>query len=403
MKSSRHKLAIHQATLNWLLAVVLLVCAASSASAQNWQLVWSDEFNGSIGPDWSYDTGGGGWGNNEQEFYQSQNATIENNMLAITAKRESVGGANYTSARLKTQGHRSWKYGKIVARIALPGFQGSWPGFWMLGDNIGSVGWPACGEIDIMEQINAEQTVHGSTHWYNNGQADWTSSAGTNIGAFHEYGITWDNQYIRYTIDNNQYAQFYIGGNSGGTNAFNNNNFFIILNLAVGGNWPGGTVNNGALPGKMLVDYVRVYQAGSANPIAGVHSIINVQNGEAVDNASSNGLSAKMILWGSNGGNAQKWNFTQNSDTSWNIVSQYSGMALDNDASSSNGTQLSQYTANSGNNNQHWWVDQQSDGTYKIWNKVNSKSLDNGSKSGNNIPLIQWDWNGGNQQRWRLQ
>ena len=137
--------------------------------------------------------------------------------------------------------------------------------------------------------------------------------------------------------------------------------------------------------------------------IAGTHSIINVQNGEAVDNAGSNTQNAGIILWANNGGNAQKWNFTQNSDTSWNIVSVFSGQALNDGNSSANGAQMIQYGANSNDNNQRWWVDKQSDGTYKIWNKVNSKSLDSGNKSGNNLPLIQWDYNGGSQQRWNLQ
>jgi len=164
---------------------------------------------------------------------------------------------------MKTQGHRSWKYGRIVASIKMPSFTGSWPAFWMLGDNINSVGWPTCGELDIMEQINTDNTVHGSTHWYSGGQADWTSSAGTAVTIFHEYSITWDPNYIKWYIDGNQYSQFYIGGNSGGTTAFNQNNFFIILNEAVGGNWPGFNIDNNAFPATMYVDYVRVYQDGA--------------------------------------------------------------------------------------------------------------------------------------------
>ena len=241
-------------------AIFLAAALASPLKAANWQLVWSDEFNGSISGDWSLTNSGGGFGNNEQQYYLPQNATIENGMLAITAKRESVGGNNYTSAKLSTQGHKSWCHGKIVARMALPAFQGSWPAFWMLGDNIGSVGWPSCGELDIMEQINTAGTVYGSTHWYTGGQADFTQSGNTSVTGFHEYSIEWDSQYIKWFIDGAQYSSFYIGGNAGGTGASNQNNFFVILNLAVGGNWPGFTIDNNAFPAKMLVDYVRVYQ-----------------------------------------------------------------------------------------------------------------------------------------------
>jgi len=265
-----------------------LLLMQNVAYSQNWQLVWADEFNGSIGPDWSFETGtgpGGGWGNNELEYYQPQNATIVtypdgNGALAITAKRESIGGRNYTSARMKTQGHKSWKYGKITARIALPGFQGSWPAFWMLGDNIGSVGWPQCGELDIMEQINTVNTVYGSTHWYSGGQADFSGNTGVDISNlnWHEYSITWDAQYIKWFVDGNQYNQFYIGGNAGGTVAFNQNNFFILLNLAVGGNWPGFTINDSALPASMYVDYVRVYQ-DAPPPAQGVYYIGSYGNG----------------------------------------------------------------------------------------------------------------------------
>lgn len=260
---------------------ILLLLSPGKAYSQNWQLVWGDEFNGSIGPDWSFQTGGGGWGNNELEYYQQQNATIASfqgqTCLAITAKNQAVGGYNYTSARMTTQGHKAWLYGEVAASIALPSFQGQWPAFWMLGSNIGSVGWPQCGEIDIMEQINTAQTVNGSTHWYSNGQADFTSSANTPTNNFHVYSITWDPNYIRWYISGTQYSQFYIGGNAGGTNAFNQNTFFITLNMAVGGNWPGFSVNNAALPATMYVDWVHVYQ-NAPPPAQATYLIQNIQS-----------------------------------------------------------------------------------------------------------------------------
>ena len=144
-----------------------LMAAASLAPAQtnSWQLVWSDEFNGSIGPNWVFETGAGGWGNNELQYYRRENATVENGALVITAKRENFGGASYTSARMKTQGLKTFRFGRIEARMKLPSFLGAWPAFWMLGANLPQVGWPASGEIDVMEHVNDENKVYGTIHW----------------------------------------------------------------------------------------------------------------------------------------------------------------------------------------------------------------------------------------------
>ena len=248
----------------------LLVAAAATligqlAQAQSWQLVWSDEFNGSIGPNWVFETGGGGWGNNELEYYRKENATIENGNLVITARREDFGGAHYTSARMKTQGKRSWTYGRMEARIKLPVKQGTWPGWWMLGSNISSVGWPASGELDIMEQINTGNTVYGTAHWQaaNGSQADYGNSLVTTPGDYHVYAIEWDADYIKWFVDGTQYHQMQITGGTGNTQAFAKD-FFLLLNMAVGGNWPGFTIDDASLPAKMYVDYVRVYQKGAA-------------------------------------------------------------------------------------------------------------------------------------------
>jgi beta-glucanase (GH16 family) len=248
----------------------LLVTAAAAllghaAQAQSWQLVWSDEFNGSISPDWVFETGGGGWGNNELEYYRRENATVENGNLVITAKREDFGGYHYTSARMKTQGKKSWTYGRMEARIKLPVKQGTWPGWWMLGSNISSVGWPASGELDIMEQINTGNTVYGTAHWQaaNGSQADYGNSLVTTPGDYHVYAIEWDADYIKWFVDGTQYHIMQITGGTGNTQAFAKD-FFLLLNMAVGGNWPGFTIDDGSLPAKMYVDYVRVYQKGAA-------------------------------------------------------------------------------------------------------------------------------------------
>ena len=247
----------------------LLVSAAALlfgqvAQAQSWQLVWSDEFNGSISPDWVFETGGGGWGNNELEYYRKENATVENGNLVITAKREDYGGYHYTSARMKTQGTRSWKYGRMEARIKLPAKLGTWPGWWMLGNNISSVGWPASGEVDIMEQINTGNTVYGSVHWQaaNGSQADYSNNMVTTPTDYHVYAVEWDPDTIKWFVDGTQYNAFTITNGVGNTQAFQNP-FFLLLNMAVGGNWPGFSVDDGSLPAKMYVDYVRVYQKGA--------------------------------------------------------------------------------------------------------------------------------------------
>ncbi|MBN1597965.1 MAG: AbfB domain-containing protein [Bacteroidales bacterium] len=249
------------------LTFLVFAIFAITLKGQTWQVVWADEFNGSIGPDWVYDigTGSGGWGNNELQYYRSQNASVVNNALQIQARLESYGGMAYTSARMKTQGRRSWRYGRVEARIQLPSFTGSWPAFWMLGDNIGSVGWPACGKIDIMEHVNTEGVTYGTIHWDYNGYASYSGSTGVNVTAYHVYRIDWDANSIKWFVDGAQFHEANIANSINGTNEFHNN-FFILLNMAIGGNWPGFTIDNNAFPANMRVDWVRVSQQTSTPP-----------------------------------------------------------------------------------------------------------------------------------------
>jgi beta-glucanase (GH16 family) len=245
------------------LAVALSFFYARPSQAQSWQLVWADEFNGSISPDWVFETGTGsnGWGNNELQYYRRENATVEGGNLVITARRESFGGRNYTSARMKTQGTRSFRYGRIEARISLPTGSGLWPAFWMLGTNINSVGWPACGEIDVMEHVNSNNVAHGTIHWqdHNNQYANYGGSRPTDVNAYHVYAVEWNAQSIKWFVDGQQYHEASIANGVNGTQEFHNN-FFLLLNLAVGGNWPGFNIDESRLPARMFVDYVRVYQ-----------------------------------------------------------------------------------------------------------------------------------------------
>lgn len=245
---------------NLFASVLFLSLFVSKSFAQNWQLVWSDEFTTTIGPDWVIENLGGGFGNNELQYYRPQNATVQNGNLVITAKNESFGGANYTSAKLVTKGLKSWKYGKIEARISIPSFSGAWPAFWMLGDNIDAVSWPSCGEIDIMEHVNTESQVHGTLHWDNNGQHAQYGLSTTllNPTAFHIYTAEWTPSSIRIFLDGVQY--YVINTSNNFANQAFDKNFFIILNLAIGGNWPGFNIDTAAFPAEMKVDYVRVYQ-----------------------------------------------------------------------------------------------------------------------------------------------
>ncbi|PLW94234.1 MAG: hypothetical protein C0591_13150 [Marinilabiliales bacterium] len=231
-------------------------------------LVWSDEFNytGNPNPDkWNMETGGGGWGNNELQYYTEDNAYVDNGVLTITAKEESVGENDYTSSRITTQNKFDFQYGRIEARIKLPYGQGLWPAFWMLGENINTVGWPACGETDIMEMVggvNSDNTVYCTLHWDNDGEhaeygKSYTLSSGIFADEFHVFSVTWDESEIIGYVDGNQYFAADITPEQ--LSEFHQN-FFIILNLAVGGNWPGSPDDTTIFPQTMEVDYVRVFQ-----------------------------------------------------------------------------------------------------------------------------------------------
>lgn len=224
-----------------------------------YQLVWADEFNGSSIDQsvWNFETGGNGWGNHEQEYYQQSNASIENGNLVITAKKESVGANAYTSSRMTTQGKKEFTYGRIEARIKLPVGQGFWPAFWMLGSDINTVNWPACGETDIMEHINADSVIYGTIHWDNNGHLQDGDKITSTPSDYHVYSVEWNETSIKWYVDSNLY---HVSNITASTMEEFHLPFFIILNFAVGGDWPGQTIDESLLPAKMYIDYVRVYQ-----------------------------------------------------------------------------------------------------------------------------------------------
>ena len=228
-------------------------------------LVWSDEFDVPGLPNslkWGYDigTGGDGWGNNELEYYTNriQNAEVVNGVLKITAARESYNGSTYTSARLLTKNKFSFKYGKIEVRAKLPAGVGTWPAIWMLGDNIAAAGWPDCGEADIMEHRGSElNKIFGTLHYPGRSGANGNGSTvmiNDVTAQFHNYILEWSPAAIKFYVD----TQLYFTVTNTGSLPFKQN-FFIILNVAMGGGF-GGTVDPAFKAAAMEVDYVRVYQ-----------------------------------------------------------------------------------------------------------------------------------------------
>lgn len=269
-----------------MLAVVAGLCACGGSgvtdtvaapAAPQWKLTWSDEFNGADGslPDatkWGFDTGGNGFGNNELESYTARPVNVQQKggNLVITALKEDYTGADglarhYTSGRIKTQGLFGQAYGRFEARMQLPLGKGIWPAFWMLGDNIGTVGWPKSGEIDMMENIGDAGTIYSTIHGPGYSGAGGISAkyalpagSATNTG-FHVYAVEWAPNDIKFYFDDNLIAERTPKDLPAGTTWVYDHPFFIILNVAVGGGWPGNPDGTTVFPQVMLVDYVRAY------------------------------------------------------------------------------------------------------------------------------------------------
>ena len=248
----------------------------SPSTYDGYSLTWSDEFSGTeINDDnWGYDIGGSGWGNNELQYHTNRNTYLKDGLLVIRAQQEAYRGRNYTSSRLKTQGKQNFKYGRIDVRARLPEGAGIWPALWMLGENITDVGWPKSGEIDIMEMVggnssqdrhpDGDRTAHGTMHWNNNGLNGSYSPVNTGKSEilstslseeFHVFSIQWDVNGIGWYIDDVQYSYKTINS----TQPFREE-FFFIMNIAVGGDWPGSPNSSTVFPQRMVIDYVRVFQ-----------------------------------------------------------------------------------------------------------------------------------------------
>lgn len=236
---------------------------------EGWDLIWHDEFDGSAidTSNWTYDLGGGGWGNGEMQVYTDahENARVENGLLVIEAQKEIMesGGFQFTSARLKTQGLQTFQYGRIEARIKVPEGKGFWPAFWMLGENFPVVGWPDCGEIDIMEYVGREPdliigTMHGPGYSGALGLSRWNRQSYNIADDFHTYAIEWDTNQISWFFDGEKYNTF-TRENVGKRPWVFDQPFFIILNFAIGGTLGGIVTPDTQFPAQYLVDYVRVF------------------------------------------------------------------------------------------------------------------------------------------------
>ena len=255
------------------LIIAAVTCIlTSNAGAQFTRLIWADEFNYTGLPDstkWNYATGNSGWGNNELQFYtpkRMENASVANGVLTIRAIKEKYQGAGYTSARLTTKHKAAWKYGRIEVRAKLPAGKGVWPAIWMLSDDKAYGDWPRTGEIDIMENVGYNpDSVFASVH-----TQDYNHTIGTQrtkgiarkdlSSAFHVYALEWTEKKISIFIDSEKYFEFDNEGKGPDVWPFNKN-FYLLLNIAVGGNWGGKMgVDDSIFPQEMQIDYVRVYR-----------------------------------------------------------------------------------------------------------------------------------------------
>ncbi|NEC67830.1 glycoside hydrolase family 16 protein [Streptomyces sp. SID9727] len=385
--------------------------AAMSQAAATATTTFSDEFDGAAGSavdgsKWQIETGDN-VNNHERQYYTSgnKNAALDGQgHLVITARKENpanyqcwYGTCQYTSARLNTSGKFTQAYGHVEARMKIPRGQGMWPAFWMLGNDIGQVGWPNSGEIDIMENVGFEpSTVHGTLHG-----PGYSGSGGIGAGytlpngqafadAFHTFAVDWAPDSITWSVDGNVYQHRTPADTNGNAWAFNKP-FFLILNLAVGGYWPGDPDGSTAFPNQLVVDHVRVTtsdsQTGTGGRITGLA-------GKCVDVAAANTANGTPVqLYDCNGTNAQKW--TVGADgTIWAL-----GKCLDvASGGTADGTKVQLWDCN-GSAAQKWAVS----GARDIVNPQANKCLDvTGNNAANGTPLQIWTCAGTANQKWTV-
>jgi beta-glucanase (GH16 family) len=379
--------------------------AAPAAPVAPMAATFTDDFNGPAGSGvdgskWQQETGNNGGNNHELQWYTSGtgNAALDGNgNLVITAKQEGGhtcwnGPCQYTSARLNTAGRFTQTYGHVEARMQIPRGQGMWPAFWMLGDDIGSVGWPASGEIDVMENVGFEpNTVHGTLHGpgYSgaNGLGGGYSLSGPFADGFHTFAVDWAPNSVTFLVDGNAYLTRTSANTNGNPWAFNHP-FFLILNLAVGGDWPGSPNGSTVFPARFVIDYVHVSTSGSSGGTA--HAITGL-GGKCLDVAGANPANGTAVqLYDCNGSAAQSWTVSGG-------TVQALGKCLDvASASSANGTKVQLYDCN-GSAAQSWTVG--SDGTLRALGKCLDAT---NNSSANGTPLQIWDCAGSANQHWTV-
>ena len=245
-----------------ILIIALISVSCCFAQKQKRKLVWQEEFKSDKLDEsvWNFELGAGGWGNNERQFYTKDNHKLQGGNLIITAKKE---GEKYTSTRITTKTKKEFKYGRIEARAKLPTGQGIWPAFWMLGSNISEVGWPKSGEIDILEYVGKEpHTVYNTLHTqdsHGNSVNSKKTIFETIEQGFHVYAIDWTKEKIDFSVDDKVIYTFNPAEKNENTWPFDQP-FFVIVNMAIGGNFGGPEVDDRIFPQEFVVDYVRVYQ-----------------------------------------------------------------------------------------------------------------------------------------------